>query len=115
MAPRRRKFSIQPAAQTAAVALVPQPHGGALLPGGMLGTAGGLGRPPDEFKRRMSACVSREQTLKALEEILADRDHPHFMRALEFAAARGYGAVKQEVSLEGGATILIAPIPRGDE
>jgi len=78
---------------------VPQPHGGALYAGGVLGNAGG-GRPPDEFKRRMAQCASRDETIAALEEILRDKDHPHFMRALEFCADRGYGKVV--VELRGG-------------
>lgn len=32
-------------------ALIQQPHGGALLPGGMPGNAGGAGRPPSEVRR----------------------------------------------------------------
>ena len=111
MAPRRRKSSVELAIKLPEK--VVQAHGGALYRGGVPGHRGGSGQLPDDFKRRMAECVSRQETQRELDKILADADHPHFMKALEFAAARGFGAVKQEVSLEGGATILIAPIPRG--
>lgn len=45
--------------------LIPQPHGGALLPGGKPGNKGGTGRPPNELRQRM-----RELGYVALEETL---------------------------------------------
>ncbi len=50
------------------------------------------GRPPDEFKAQMAALASREETVRALEAILSDPEHTHFIQALKFAAeatARG--------------------------
>lgn len=72
------------------VQLVPQSHGGALRNGSARGNTPGTGRPPDEFKRMLSHLVSRDQTMKELKAILEDRDHPHYVKALQFAADRGY-------------------------
>ncbi len=55
------------------------------------GKKGRSGRLPDEFKQLLASLASREETVKALEQILSDPDHPHFIRALQFAADPGYG------------------------
>jgi hypothetical protein len=47
----RRKSAGQSAASQPA--LIPQPHGGALLSGGKPGNAGGPGRPKDELRAKM--------------------------------------------------------------
>lgn len=95
---RKRGTSQRVAGDSAAkTALIPQPHGGALYAGGVPGNRGG-GRHPDEFRSRMAECASRDETIEALEEILRDRDHPHFMRALEFCADRGYGKIALELN-----------------
>lgn len=69
-------------------ALRRQAHGGALRNGGT--NRGGPGRPPDEFKQLLSSLASRDATVKALGDILQDKDHPHYMKALAFASDRGY-------------------------
>jgi hypothetical protein len=65
------------------------------------------GRPPDEFKRRLAALASGPETLRALEQILSDPGHQHFIQALKFASERGYGIPKQTVDLEGGVQIIV--------
>lgn len=67
------------------------------------------GRPPDEFKALLAALASREETVRALETILADPNHPHFIQALKFAADRGYGHPNHNVSLDVPAVVLVAP------
>ncbi len=80
---------------------VPQPHGGAIYRGGVPGHDGShTGRPPDEFKQMMQHLATREETIAVLTQILADPQHPHFMRALEFCAERGFGKVPAPVELE---------------
>ncbi len=54
------------------------------------GRKGRSGRPPDEFRRQLAELASREETVAALEAILSDPNHPQFMKALQFAADRGY-------------------------
>lgn len=73
------------------VPLVPQPHGGALLAGGVPGHPGAGGRPPDGFKALCRALASGERTVAEVQAILDDRDHPHFMAALKWASEHGYG------------------------
>lgn len=85
--------------------LIPQPNGrGALLSGGMPGNKGGSGRPPDEFKQ-----LCETLTLTAMREhvhkILQNPDHPHFMRALEWASAHRYGKPSQPVEHSGSVTL----------
>lgn len=70
--------------------LVKQPHGGALIQGG----TGAGGRPPDAFKALCRELVTREKTIDAVTAILDNPDHQHYMRALEWAAAHGYGKPK---------------------
>lgn len=48
-----RKGAEKTAGKTAAPVKRTQPHGGALLTGGMPGNRGGTGRPPSELKRRL--------------------------------------------------------------
>lgn len=70
--------------------LIPQPNGDALLAGGVVGHRGGSGRPPDEFKLLLASLASRARTVAALSKILKDKDHPLFMKALQYASDRGY-------------------------
>lgn len=67
------------------------------------------GRPPDEFKQMLAALASWSRTLGAVEAILADPNHPHFMRALDYVSERGYGKVAQgmEVSAPGGGPVEV--------
>ncbi len=45
----------------------------------------------------MQQAASRGTTLQALTVILKNPDHPHFMRALEYATDRGYGRELQPI------------------
>lgn len=68
-------------------------------------TKPGTGRLPDIFKKRMSLLASRAATVRNVEKILQDHKHPSFMKALEFAAERGFG--KEATTLEGDITIRV--------
>ena len=63
------------------------------------------GRPRDEFRALMRELVSRPETVTGLEAILSNPDHPAYLRALEFAAERGYGKESNEVA--GGLTLTV--------
>lgn len=75
---------------------IPQPHGGALNSGGTPGNKGG-GRPKDEWLQLLRELASTNRTMAGLKQILADPAHPHYLKALEFAADRGYGKPTQLV------------------
>lgn len=60
-----KKKGRKAAAKSAAPRKVPQPHGGALLSGGMPGNRGGTGRPPSELRARLRG--SFEDRIKTLE------------------------------------------------
>jgi hypothetical protein len=99
----RNDHRAETATETAIVAvprptLVPQSNGrGALYAGGVRGNRGG-GRPPDEFRELMRSMATRDETLAQLDRILDDHTHPHFLRALELAAAYGYGRPVQQLA-----------------
>ena len=57
------------------------------------------GRHSDEFKARMRLLAGSDDVLKAIAAILNDKDHPHFVRALTFAADRGYGRPTQPIDV----------------
>ena len=70
--------------------LVPQPHGGSLLSGGVPGNKGG--RPPDEFKRRMAELASSDEALEYLRECLrGDHGGKVAVTAHKHVSERGYG------------------------
>ena len=71
------------------------------------GKKGRSGRLPDEFKQLLASLASREETIKALEQILSDPSHPQFMQALKFTADRGYGPPKQAVEVDPTGPILV--------
>jgi hypothetical protein len=79
---------------------VPQPHGGALLHGGMPGNAGG-GRPRDEFKALCRELASGEMTVQSLQTILADPKHAQFVAALRYLTEQGYGKPVESVEVSG--------------
>lgn len=60
-----------PAAATAAVPLVEQPHGGALLAGGVPGNRGGTGRPPNDVREKLKGVV--EEGVGVVADILQGR------------------------------------------
>lgn len=69
-------------------------NGGKLNSGGVFPNTG---RPPDEFKRLLRQLASRDETLAALRQILDDPSHPSYVKALAFAAERGYGKETQPI------------------
>jgi len=55
------------------------------------------GRPTDKFVASMRALASSEGVLGTLADILADKDHPSWLRAFAYCADRGYGRATQHV------------------
>jgi len=80
-------------------ALVPQPHGGALLGGGLPGHAGGGGRPPSVLRERLRG--SFQERVKVLEEIADDpkANAQDRIRAIDVLAKYGLG-VSRELSVD---------------
>jgi hypothetical protein len=60
-------------------------------------TKPGSGRPPKIYSERMRLAAEAAR----IEAILADPDHPQFMKALQFAADRGMGKVSDVVEHTG--------------
>lgn len=83
--------------------LVKQPHGGALLPGG----TGAGGRPKDEWKAKLRELASSDSAIAGLTAIINDPTHPHYLKALEFAAERGYGKEAQTVEGDMRLTVVL--------
>lgn len=65
------------------------------------------GALPATFKNRMALLAARAKTAKNIESILDDPKHPQFMKALEFAADRGYGRVEQPQTHTGSVEIIV--------
>ena len=87
--------------------LVDQPHGGALLNGGIPGNKGG-GRPPNEFKQRMAALVSRDDVERYLEECLSGAHGPKiFLQAYEMACNFGYGKPSQPIDVRASEPLIV--------
>jgi hypothetical protein len=51
------------------------------------------------FRRKMQLIASRAKTVANVEKLLEAPNHPNFMRALEFAADRGYGKAPSSVDV----------------
>ena len=87
-------------------ALVQQPHGGALLSGGVLGHKGGGGRPPDVIRQRCRE--SFDKRIPILEKIADDlvkksSDQPRVrdrIMALGELARHGFGTGTQIVAAQ---------------
>lgn len=58
---------------------------------------GSGGRPLAIYQKRMQLAAQAAQ----VEKILKDPDHPQFMKALEFAANRGFGKVAETIEHTG--------------
>ncbi|HEX6940302.1 MAG TPA: hypothetical protein VF158_12890 [Longimicrobiales bacterium] len=57
------------------------------------------GRPPDEFKATLARLASRDETLDYLRRCLDGEFGPDaYMKAVQWAAERGYGKVPAEVN-----------------
>lgn len=65
------KRSARKKASAAAVPLVPQEHGGALLAGGVPGNKGGTGRPPNDVREKLKGVV--EDGVGVVADILQGR------------------------------------------
>jgi hypothetical protein len=81
-----------------------------LLRGGKPGNRGG-GRTPDEFKARLAELVSRGDVIREVELILTDRNHPQFMRALEWATERAHGKLPNRIEGEVKAVTGVILLP----
>ena len=62
-------------------------------------TTPGTGRPPDAFKELCRELTSGEKTVKQLQAILKNADHPQFMAAVRWASEHGYGKPVQPVDV----------------
>src|SRR5712691_8321660 len=80
-------------------ALVPQPHGGALLDSGLPGHAGGGGRPSSALRERLRG--SFQERVRVLEDIADDpkADPQDRIRAIDVLAKYGLG-VTRELSVD---------------
>lgn len=61
----------------------------------------GSGRPKDEFKAFMRSLLSREEADAAIEAIIRDKDHPHHMKARQYATEHGYGKAVETLEVSG--------------
>lgn len=67
----------------------------------------GGGRPKDEWKAMLREMASSDQTLAGIRSILQDPTHPQYLKALEFAAERGYGKEAQTVEGDMRLTVVM--------
>ena len=76
-------------------ALVPQPHGGALLSRGLPGHAGGGGRPSSVLRERLRG--SFQERVRVLEDIADDPnvDPQDRIRAIDVLAKYGLGTLRE--------------------
>lgn len=81
--------------------IVPQPHGGGLLRGGIKGHRGAGGRPPDKLKEKWEASLNRPTTMRSINKILKNPDHPHFPKVLVALADRTRGRPGVQVKIPG--------------
>lgn len=94
--------------ETRVIALVPQPHGGAIRKGGTPGNRGG-GRPPDEFKQMCRELASSAAVRANVQEILASpKNYPNlYIGALKWASEHGYGKPVESVAVDMNADITV--------
>ena len=80
---------------TAKPDLIEQPHGGAILSGGVAGNSGGKkgrsGRKPDWFKQELQELLLTPESLDAVRRVLEDSDHPQFASLWSKVATQAYG------------------------
>lgn len=89
------------AAKTAAPAKVPQPHGGALLTGGVPGNKGGTGRPPEWLREWCDDLLASKEAKAQVEAILKDNGHPAYATMWRAVADRAAGKPKERVEHTG--------------
>ena len=83
--------------------LVRQPHGGALLSGGVPGHRGGAGRPPSVIRERCRGSFAERLTV--LEEIADDSEVPirDRLKAIDLLGKYGLGTQRELSGLDGDA------------
>jgi hypothetical protein len=65
------------------------------------------GRPRDEWKAALAALASSDEVLAHVRRVLADPDHPQWMRALEYASERGFGKETATVEQSGAVEVRV--------
>lgn len=110
------KAAAQPAAKIGrnGRAYVPQPHGGALLPGVNGGNNGG-GRPPDAWKAEMRGLRDRWLVTAKAKDILGKPDHPAWLGAAKFVHEAVDGKPDQKHDMTSGGRSLAELINLGQE
>lgn len=93
-----RKSSVKSSVKTRR-APVPQPHGGALVPGAGGGTQPGAGRPPQWLKDRADNLLADPECWSQVEAILRNKDHSMFGVMWGKLADRAAGKPKESVDL----------------
>lgn len=73
-----------------------------------VGNPDATGRPKEEFRRILQTLASKEETVRALEQLLMAPDHPAFLGALKYATEHGYGKPAQEVEHSGQIGLNVA-------
>lgn len=112
---RGKPTSVEPREPTPSVALVPQVHGGALLPGG----TGAGGRPPDLFRAVCRQALEDAKGIEVVKAIISGDIHERVgtdldggaiygetknkdrLGAIEFLANYGHGKPPQEIKMSG--------------
>lgn len=87
---------------------VPKHGRGALRVGG---TNPGAGRPPDAFRELCQGLASKDDTIKVVERVLKDDEHPAWLGALKWATEHGYGKPTQQVEVSGEVGSYVAEVP----
>jgi hypothetical protein len=82
-------------------------HGNGALRVGNPGNKGG-GKTKEEFKTILQTLASKEETVRALEQLLMAPDHPAFLGALKYATEHGYGKPAQAVEHSGEIGLNVA-------
>ncbi len=88
--------------------LVAQPHGGALLSGGVPGHVGGSGRPPAPFTNALKLLRDNPKLHKALETAATDPESKGFSSALKVLT--DYDEEKPAARSEVKATVLLGVV-----
>jgi hypothetical protein len=109
----KRKTAAKGKTAAKSAARIPQPHGGALLAGGVVGNKGGTGRPPNEWRERMQNLIHREDVVKNLEDIASDlriRSDPQraklYLDAMKFASEQAYPKESGSLEVRDGDRVL---------
>ena len=82
-------------------------HGRGLLRSGGTDNGGAGGRPPDAWKAKMAKLADRWAQAAEAQRVLDDPDHPHWMRAGQFASEQAHGKPTQPISGDVDAPLVI--------